>query len=215
MDGCGCDGPATTFDRRVAEEDRDHYRRQGADHTTRLLLDLIRPYGVEGASILDIGGGIGVIDRELLASGAGHAVLVEASAAYLEVARQVAREANLLDRLDFFDGDFVHHATEIDGADIVTLDRVLCCYPDAAALVSASSARARRVYGLVLPRDHSLVRIALRLANLWFRRRGQGFYAHSNRQIDALVAATGLTRRSETGTFFWRVVVYDRATASQ
>ena len=215
MDGCGCDGLATTFDRKVADEDRDHYERGGPDHTTRLLLDLLRPYGVAGATILDIGGGIGVIDRELLTSGAGHAVLVEASPAYLEVARQVAREANLLDRLEFVEGDFVSHAEHIDEADIVTLDRVLCCYPDAPALVGASAARAGRVYGLVLPRDHLLVRTALRLANRWFRRRGGGFYAHSNEQIDALVAAAGLVRRSETSTFFWRVVVYDQAPPGQ
>lgn len=213
MDRCGCDGLATTFDRGVAEEDRDHYQREGADHTTRVLLDLIRPYGVGGKTILDIGGGIGVIDRELLAAGAGHAVIVEASPAYLDVARQVAREANLLDRLEFVGGDFVSRATEIDDADIVTLDRSLCCYADAAALVSASAARARRVYGLVLPRDRWLVRTLLGLAKRWFRRQGRGFYAHSNTEIDGLVAAAGLTKRSEAGTFFWRVVVYDRAGA--
>jgi SAM-dependent methyltransferase len=214
VDACGCDGLATTFDRRVAERDRDRYRRHGPDRTTRLLLDLIRPYGVGGASVLDIGGGIGVIDCELLAAGAGHALLVDASPAYLDVARQEARQANLLARLEFVDGDFVRRAGDIDPADIVTLDRVLCCYPDAAALVGLSATRARRVYGLVLPRDRWLVRAALRLASLWFRFRGQGLYAHSNATIDALVAATGLQPRSERVTLFWRVVVYDRAAAA-
>ena len=72
----------------------------GTGRTTRLLLDPIRPYGVGAKTILDIGGGIGAIDCELLATGAGHAVLVEASHAYLEVARLVAREANLKGRLE-------------------------------------------------------------------------------------------------------------------
>ena len=44
---------------------------------------------------------------------------------------QEARDAGLLDRIDFVDGDFVRRAAETDEADIVTLDRVVCCYPDA------------------------------------------------------------------------------------
>ncbi len=201
------------FDRRTAERDRDRYRRKGADRTTRMLLDMIRPYGLEGSTILDVGGGIGVIDKELLLLGAGHAVLVDASPAYLDVARQEARQANLLDRIEFVDGDFVRRAAEIDTTDIVTLDRVVCCYPDAEALVGLSAARARRVYGPVLPRDRWLVRAGLRLLNLGFRIRRKAYraYAHPNGRIDQLVAASGLQPRSEVGTFFWRVVVYDRA----
>jgi magnesium-protoporphyrin O-methyltransferase len=216
MDPCGCDGLASMFDRRTAERDRDRYRRTGADRTTRMLLDMLRAARVQGSTILDIGGGIGVIDRELLQGGAGHAVLVDASPAYLDVARQEARQANLLDRIEFVDGDFVRRASEIDSADIVTLDRVVCCYPDAAALVGLSAARARSIYALVLPRDRWLVRTAIRFLNLGFRIRRKAYraYAHPNAWIDELVVRSGLQKRSEIGTFFWRVVVYDRATTS-
>lgn len=215
MDACGCDDFASIFDQRTAEHDRDRYRRNGPDRTTRLLLELIAPYGVAGSTVLDVGGGIGVIDRELLRAGAGHAVLVDASPAYLAVARQEARLANQLERIEFVDGDFVRRASGIDPAEIVTLDRVICCYPDAEALVAASAARARRVYGLVLPRDRWLVRMAIRLVNVgsWIRRRAYRAYAHPNRRIDELVAAHGLRPRAEAGTFFWRVVVYDRDVA--
>jgi magnesium-protoporphyrin O-methyltransferase len=215
MDACGCDDFASIFDRRTAEHDRDRYRRKGPDRTTRMLLDMIRPYGVGGSTLLDVGGGIGVIDSELLRAGAGHAVLVDASPAYLDVARQEARQANLLDRIEFVHGDFVRRATEIDAADIVTLDRVVCCYPDAEALVGSSAARARKVYGLVLPRDLWIVRVAIRILNLGsrIRRRAYRAYAHPNSRIDQLVAAAGLRPTSEGATFFWRVVVYDRATS--
>lgn len=212
MDACGCEGFASTFDRRTAEQDRDQYRRAGPDRTTRMLLDLIRRYGVAGSSILDVGGGIGVIDHELLREGAGHAVLVDASEAYLTVARDEARRANVLDRIEFRVGDFVREAAEIDAADIVTLHRVVCCYRDAEALVSLSSARARRLYGLVLPRDRWFVRLGLRLLNLKQRITRQAFraYAHPNARIDRIVAANGLKPRFEAATLAWRVVVYDR-----
>ena len=177
-----------------------------------MLLDLLVPYRSAGSSVLDIGGGIGLIDRELLRAGAGHAVLVDGSAAYLDVARQEARRENVLDRIEFVEGDFVARATAIDPADIVTLDRVICCYPDADALVGLSSMRARTAYGLVLPRDRPLVRLAIRLLNVGFRLRRKAYraYAHPNARIDELAAATGLHPASERGTFFWRVVVYDR-----
>ncbi len=41
----------------------------------------------------------------------------------------------------------------MDDADIVTLDRVGCCYLAVDELVTASAAHARRLYGLVLPRE--------------------------------------------------------------
>jgi SAM-dependent methyltransferase len=213
MDNCGCEGFATTFDRRSAEADRDSYRRDGPNTTTRMLLGLIRRYGVAGSSILDIGGGIGVIDLELLREGAGHAVLVDASEAFLNVAREEARRANVLDRTEFLAGDFVREAPNVDSADIVTLHRVVCCYRDAEALVSLSSARAGTVYGLVLPRDRWFVRLGLRLINLKHALLRQAFrvYAHRNAKIDRLVAANGLKPRFELTTTVWRVVVYDRA----
>lgn len=216
MDACGCDPLAAIFDRRTAERDRDRYRRNGPDRTTRLLLDMIGRNWLGGATLLDIGGGIGVIDRELLSAGVGHAVLVEASPSYLRVARQEAREANLLDRMEFVEGDFVRRAAEIGVADIVTLDRAVCCYPDFESLVSLSAARAGSLYGLVLPRDRWLIRLGLRVLNLgsWLRRRACRTYVHPNARIDALVAANGLHPRSEGGTFVWRVIVYDRALTS-
>jgi magnesium-protoporphyrin O-methyltransferase len=214
MDACGCDGLDWMFDRRTAEHDRDRYHSKGPDRTTRMLLDLIRSYDIEGSTILDIGGGIGIIDQELLRAGASRAVMVDASAAYLDVARDEARRADLTDRIDFMAGDFVGRATETGAADIVTLDRVVCCYPDAEALVGLSAARARTVYGLVLARDRWLTRSFLGLYNftLRIRRKAYRAYVHPNARVDALASERGLRPRAETGTFIWRVVVYDRAT---
>lgn len=213
MDSCGCDDFAAVFDDRTAEQDRDDYRRNGPDGTTRLLLDLLRPYGVAGSTVLDVGGGIGVIDHELLREGAARSVLVDASRAYLAVARQLGRERNTLDRMEIVDGDFTAVADGIDAADIVTLHRVVCCYGDVDALVRLSAARARRVYGLVLPRDRWFIRAGIGALNVLGRLRRQRFraYAHPNARVDELVAAEGLRPRAERWTAVWRVVVYERA----
>jgi magnesium-protoporphyrin O-methyltransferase len=219
MDNCGCDpgGFTSIFDRRNAERDRDRYRMNGPDRTTRMLLELLAPYRSAGSTVLDIGGGIGIIDQELLRAGAGHAVLVDGSAASLNVARQEAARLNLLDRIEFVEGDFVQRAAAIDSADIVTLDRVVCCYPDAEALVGQSAARVRTAYGLVLPRDRGVVRLAIRLENIWFRLRRKAYraYAHPTARVDEVAASTGLQLRSERTTPYWRVVVYDRVPRPQ
>jgi len=215
MDACGCDRGFEIFDRRSAEADIERYRRSGPDRTTRMLLELLRARGVRGASVLDIGGGVGVIDHELLRDGAGHAVLVDASPPALEMARNEARRRGTLDRIEFVDGDVVRQDAPIDAADIVVLDRVICCYPDVRALVSLSAMRARSLYGLVLPRDRLLVRWALLFANFWFRLRGYGYraFGHPNTLVDELAAEAGLRPSQETSTLFWRVVLYERSAA--
>lgn len=212
MDACGCDPGFEIFDESTASADLERYRRHGPDTTTRMLLDMIKEHRVNGASVLDIGGGVGVIDHELLHAGAGRAVLVDASPPALQAARDEARRRASLDRIEFVDGDFVAEAASIDHADVVTLDRVVCCYPNVDALVRLSAQRARSVYGLVLPRDRWFFRLGTRLLNAWYRVRGLGYraFAHPNERVDELAAEAGLQPRREAHTFVWRVVLYER-----
>jgi magnesium-protoporphyrin O-methyltransferase len=213
VDACGCDSGFEIFDRKTAEADVERYRREGPDTTTRILLDMIGERGVVGADLLDIGGGIGVIDHELLSAGAARAVLVDASGPSVQAAREEAARRGHLDRIGFVDGDFVSWASTIEPADVVTLDRVICCYPDVDALVRLSTSRAKALYGLVLPRDRRILRWGIRLLNLWFRMRGWRYrsFTHPNARVDALVAEAGLRPRREALTFVWRVVLYERA----
>lgn len=215
MDACGCDGGFEIFDRKTAESDLARYREHGPDRTTRLLLHMIRREGVGAATVLDIGGGIGTIDHELLLEGAAHATLVDASASYLAMAREEAQRRGHLDGLEIVEGDFVTQASRVESADIVTLDRVICCYPDMLSLVRLSAARARRLYGLVLPRDRVPLRVWLALENAWHRLRGIRYrgFLHPNDRVDALVREAGLRPIREERTFMWRVVVYERAIA--
>ena len=173
---------------------------------------MIAANGVTGATVLDVGGGIGVIDHELLNAGASRAVLVEASPAYVEAARDEARDVGLGERMEIVAGDFVRRGDAIAEADIVTLDRVVCCYRDADELVSASAGHARKLYGLVLPRDRWYVAWLIRFDNVrwWLKRSGYRAYAHANARVDERARAAGLRPRSEAFTRFWRVVLYER-----
>ena len=121
-----------------------------------MLLDAIRAEGVDGASLLDVGGGVGVVQHELLAAGVSSAVSVDASSAYLAVAKEEAERRGHADRLEQHHGNFVDVAPQIGQADIVTLDKVICCYHDVEQLVRLSSAKAKRVYAVVYPRYNLL-----------------------------------------------------------
>lgn len=162
--------------------------------------------------MLDIGAGIGSIQHTLLNRGVVHATDVEAASAYLKAARGEAVERGMDDRITFLHGDFVELAESIPPADIVTLDRVLCCYDDMPALVSLSAAKAIETYGLVYPRDTWLVRLFLPLANFFLSLTGTPFriFIHRTEQIDQLVREQGLEREYHKFAGFWQVMVYSR-----
>ncbi|MGH2541561.1 MAG: methyltransferase domain-containing protein, partial [Ardenticatenaceae bacterium] len=188
------------------------YREKGPNRTTGLLIDALREAGVEGMTLLDIGGGIGAIQHELLKAGAIEASSVEASSAFVAAAQAEAQRQGLADRTHYYQGDFITLANEIPPADIVTLDRVICCYHDMPSLVSASAARARKLYGLVYPRDSWWIKTLIAFQNAFLRltRNSFRFYIHATHEVDALLREHGLRKRTTHVTPFWQVVLYAR-----
>lgn len=213
MDCCQCQGIEGLFNQREARRSLKAYRGKGPARSTRILLDAVRAQGgVEGATLLDIGGGIGAIQLNLLAAGVTAATDVDASTAYLEVAREEAAREGFGDRVTYHHGNFVDLAPSIAPADIVTLDRVLCCYHDLRGLVGSSAAKARRLYGVVYPRDPRFAPLFAAAANLIFRLQRNPFrlFVHRTRDVEALLHAAGLERRFHRTAGLWQVAVYAR-----
>ncbi|HJQ09557.1 MAG TPA: methyltransferase domain-containing protein [Gemmatimonadaceae bacterium] len=212
MSSCRCNGCDSQFGAQHAAKDIKRYRESGPDRTTRLLLDALKAKGVQGSTLLDIGAGIGVIHHELLSVGLQAATHVDATDANIEIAEQEATRRGHADRVDFVQGDFVELASEIPAADIVTLDRVICCYPNMEQLVSASAAKSRRLYGAVYPRERWPTKVWVALENFVRRVLGNPFrtFVHPVGAIDDLLERNGLKRQSVHDTFVWRVAVYAR-----
>jgi magnesium-protoporphyrin O-methyltransferase len=202
-----------TVSSREAEGDLRRYREQGPDRTTRALIDAIVAEGVEGATLLDIGAGIGAIQLELLAKGAAKAESVDASEAFVQIARAEAERRGYGDRTAAQVGDFVALAAGIEPADVVTLDRVVCCYPDLPALLGAASDHARRIVGLVYPRDIWWNRIVARARNAfgWIMRDPTRWYLHRPGEVDAILRTAGYRRREITRDLIWQVALYERS----
>jgi magnesium-protoporphyrin O-methyltransferase len=212
MDCCQCQGIESQFDRGEAQAKLREYRRDGPARTTRILLEALGAESVAGATLLDIGGGVGAIQHELLKAGVTRATDVDASSAYIAAAREEAARQGHADRVAFRHGDFVALADEIEPADIVTLDRVVCCYHDMPALVGRSAAKARRLYGLVFPRDGWWMRAGTRAINalLWLQRTPFRVFAHRGADVDEVVRRQGLARAFARNAGLWQVVVYVR-----
>lgn len=131
---------------------------------------------------------------------------------HMRAAKEEAARRGHAERVTFLHGDFVALAPDIAPADVVALDRVICCYPDMEQLVSASAAKAQRLYGAVFPRERWLLKGVLALGNCARRLRRNAFrtYVHPTGAIDSTVLRQGLRPRSVSDTLLWRVAVYSR-----
>jgi len=202
------------FSDAVARRDLTRYRTRGPDRTTRLLRDAILGAG-HGRTVLDVGAGIGALSFELLAAGAERVTAVEAAPAYIAAAREEAGRRNVSDRLDLMPGDFVSMAEAVKPADVVTMDRVVCCYPAYQPLLEAALRRSRRLLAFSYPRDRWYVRAAVRLQNLsraLFRNPFRGF-VHSVRGMETLLERHGFVRLRRHETLKWSADLYVRTDA--
>jgi magnesium-protoporphyrin O-methyltransferase len=209
-----CVGAGRLFNRKRAARDLKRYRKSGPSKTTSWLLDHLLAHGVEGQTLLDIGGGVGAIQHALIEDGGVvQATAVDASPAYVEVATEEARRRGHEGLVRHQVGDFVDHADGVGEADIVTLDRVVCCYPAMEELVRLSAERARRLYALVFPRDEWWIRALLAVPNLFLRATRNPFrvFVHPHDEVERVIQEQGLRRRFARTTPFWRVAVYERA----
>ena len=211
--GSSCRATADHFNSKVAEDDRQQYKRKGLDTRARRLVDALTEFGIGGASILDVGSGIGMISLELLKRGAASATLADASPAYLEVARAEAIEQRLVDRMAFIDGDFVETSRQIAQSDIVVMDRAVCCYPAWRPLMTAAADHCRRALLVTYPRNRPDIKLALSLENLQRRFKKDNFraFVHPPREMDAALREMGLGRILRAGTWVWHIDLYARS----
>jgi magnesium-protoporphyrin O-methyltransferase len=201
------------YDGLGAADDLAKWRLQGPNPATRELIDVIRDEGVEGASVLDIGAGVGAVHITLLDAGAATAVDVDASREYLATARGEAERRGLAGRVEYRYGDVVELAAELPRADIVTLDSVICCYPYLPALLSAAVSRTPRLVGLTYPRDVWWMRAYMRIWNLAHvvRRSRARYFIHRQADVNRLMAELGFEKAHDGGIRRWRVVLYRRS----
>jgi magnesium-protoporphyrin O-methyltransferase len=212
MDCCTQKALNHTFTADTARAEIRDYRKHGLKSTDKLLTEAIVRQGVAGASVLEIGGGIGGLQIELLRTGARRAVDVDIAEAYVAAARDLAQSLGFADVTEQRVLDFAHSADAVSAADIVIMNRVICCYPFMPELVRPAAQHAERLLALVFPRDGWFMHLGERVVNfgMWLFRNDFRIFVHRNHAIVATVRECGLRPVFDQTKGLWHVMMFER-----
>jgi 2-polyprenyl-3-methyl-5-hydroxy-6-metoxy-1,4-benzoquinol methylase len=200
------------FNQRFARRLADRYRKRGLDPTAQTMVAFLQGLGIEGATVLEIGGGVGDIEIELLQAGAARAQNLELSPAYEQPARTLAGQAGVQGRIDWRLHDLAEDPGAVTPADLVVLHRVVCCYPDYERLLAAAADHARRALVFSYPPRNPLSRVFYGGFNLVMRLTGSSFrgFAHPPGAMLAVLEDHGLRRTFERHSRIWQVAGLER-----
>ena len=207
-----CQMENNTFGEDTARADIKGYRKRGPAGQTKLILQAVRSLQIKDADLLDVGGGIGAIHHELLEDVADKATHVDASSAYLKMAKEEANRRGHAERVNFIHADFTDVAHELPKADVVTLDRVVCCYPDFRALLKAAAEHSRQAVAFTYPREVWYLQIGFKIVN-FFQSLGKDpfrIFLHPISEMDLLLQREGFERVSVDRLFVWEMSLYRR-----
>ena len=201
------------FSRRFSQSLARRYARRGLDRTAGTMVGFLTSRGIDGATVLEIGGGVGDIEVDLLRQGAASATNLELSPNYDADARELMTAYGLADRMTRRSLDIAREPDAVEAADVVVLHRVVCCYPDYEALLTAAGGHARSFLVFSHPNSNPLQRGLVGFENLWHRLRGKQFraFVHDPAAMVEVLERTGLRRVMHHRGPVWSVVGFERA----
>jgi 2-polyprenyl-3-methyl-5-hydroxy-6-metoxy-1,4-benzoquinol methylase len=211
-DCCTPKGYRQIFSEKNARAEARRYRRRGLDSTSQRIANLIKEHGVEGSTLLEVGGGIGAIELELLKAGFVRAVNIELTPTYEEAAGELLHEAGLADRVERRVMDFAEAGASVEAADVVVMNRVICCYPDMPRLAHAAAEHTSGMLVISFPNRRWLTRLGLTLANVGFRVMRMQFrvFMHPPSLILAAIEERGFRTRLNQPGLLWQVVALEK-----
>jgi magnesium-protoporphyrin O-methyltransferase len=201
------------FTPRFARRNLQRLRKKGLGDLEQEMLAAASERGVEGARVLEIGGGIGALQAELLGAGAETGEVVEIVAAYEPYARELARERGFEERSSFRVLDVLQEPGAVEQADVVLMNRVVCCSPDGIELAARAAALTRSSLVFSFPRDVVWIRAGGRVVNAGFAlfRRSFRLFVHSRAELIAAAEGQGLRISGGGHGTAWEYAAFRRA----
>jgi magnesium-protoporphyrin O-methyltransferase len=168
---------------------------------------------IENATVLEIGGGVGHLQVELLRRGAAHVTNLEISGNYENEAAALLESTGLRGRVTRRLVDIATAPDEVESADVVILHRVVCCYPDYERLLSAAGRHARRAIAFTHPPANVIARTVMGTENVLRRLRGNPFraFVHPPEEMLRVLQSEGFTPQLNRRRRGWVVVGMVRA----
>lgn len=209
---CRTPGCEEIFKPAVARKNLRRYQKKGLGAIERQLMAAIPARDIAGARVLEIGGGIGAIQAELLAKGASTGEIVELVSAYEPYARELATAMGLQGRSRFRVADVLDAPDAAARATIVVLNRVVCCSPDGVRLAGVAGRLADRLLILSFPRDRWLVRLGSNTLNRIMQLLGRSFrvYLHPRSALVGAAEDAGLVVAQTGNSFAWEFATFQR-----
>jgi hypothetical protein len=200
------------FKPRMARRSLEKYRKKGHGDLERQMVAAASQGGLAGARVLEIGGGIGTIQSELLEAGAERGEVVELVPAWEPYARELARDKRLEERTSFRVADVLDDPESVEPADVVVMNRVVCCSPEGVRLAAVAAGLARRTLVLSFPQDVFWVRAGLRVVNAGLRLMGGSFrvFAHPREALLGAARAEGLSLAESGRGAIWEFAALSR-----
>lgn len=188
------------------------FSKHGLTRSQERLVGFLAEHGIEGATVLEIGGGVGEIQIELLRRGAASVTNLEISTNYEDEALGLLEQSAMTGRVTRRFVDIATAPEDVDPADLVVLHRVVCCYPDYERLLAAAGSHARRLLVFSHPPRNPVTRLALWWDNALRRLRGNDFrtFVHPPRAMVDVLTDQGLTPRHRHHGLVWDVVGLER-----
>lgn len=207
-----CCGADRLFDLKGAKKELKKYKKKGPGKSSKRLISFIFANDTLGKSLLDIGGGIGALQWAFFKQGGIKTFDVDASLGYLNVAESYAIENGYMDKAQFILGDFVDKSPEISDCDFVTLDKVVCCYPDYKALLEKAMQKCNGTIGLTYPLSGFIPKLIAQFNKLYFMIKKNPFrtYIHSPKEIEHFIEGHGFKIINKSISFPWHVQIYRR-----
>ena len=198
------------FNEEFAERIARRYTRKGLTAVERMIVDLlVDEVGIEGATILEVGGGVGEIQLELLRHGASRTMNLELSHAYEPAAARLAAAAGVTARVTRTVGvDLAIQSDAIQPADVVVMHRVVCCYPDVERLLGAAADHAIRAIVFTYPPRNAVTRATNATLNfiMRLRRRSYRGFVHSPGQMIEILRRHGMNPRYRHRHRSWHLI---------
>ena len=201
-----------TFDQKRAKEELDNFLSTGPKKNSIPLINFLKQLDLNNASVLDIGSGVGAVILELFEQGISHAAYNDFSTAYAEAFQSEAKKRQLEEQVEYFLGDFLGTHQKIEEADLVTLDKTICCYNNYFDLVTISVQKAKKWYAYTVPRDVWWVKLVHQFEQWirWIKRNPFRSYVHPTDEIETILFEKGFKKIHNHFNREWQTVVFEK-----
>jgi hypothetical protein len=181
---CDPDDYQSVFSGRFARRQSKRYQRRGLTPAAQGIVDFVASRGIERATDLEI------------------------SQNYEAEAARLLDKAGMTGQVTRRFLDIAQAPVEVEPADVVVLHRVVCCYPDYAALLTAAAGHARKTLAYSHPAANAINRAQFGTENLyrWFTRNDFRAFIHPPQGMVRAAESEGMTVAFRRRTRDWDVV---------